>query len=61
MKMTNFIGEVIDAIEVRVTNIMVGSKTFSLAFFMMDVKPSYFALLGRDWIHSNQLVPLTLD
>ena len=33
MKMNNFIGEVMVAIEVLVTNIMVGSKTLNLAFF----------------------------
>ena len=53
IKMTNFIGDVTVAMEVLVTDIMVGSKTLSFAFFVVEPKPSYSVLLGKDWIQSN--------
>ena len=60
MKMTNFTGDVMVIIEVLVANITVGLKTFNSAFFMVDAKPTYSVLLGRDWMHSSQLVLYTL-
>ena len=60
MKMTNFIDDVIVNIEVFMANIIVGPKTLSLTFFVVDAKLTYSMLLGRDWIHSIQLVPSTL-
>ena len=48
MKMTNFTREVIDVIGVLVVDIIVGSKTFNLAFFMVDAKLIYFVLLRSD-------------
>ena len=60
IKMTNFTSKVTDAIELLVANVTVGPKMLSLAFFVVDAKLSYFVLLGRDWIHFNQSVPLTL-
>ena len=36
---------------------MVGSKKSRVAFFIVDVNPSYNALLGRDWIHANKYIP----
>jgi hypothetical protein len=40
--------------------VMVGSKTVPMAFFMVDVKGCYNVLLGRDWIHANECVSSTL-
>jgi hypothetical protein len=40
--------------------LMVGSKTVPMAFFVVDVKGCYNVLLGRDWIHANECVPSTL-
>ena len=60
MKMTNFISEVIDAIGVPVANITMGSNRLSFTFFVMNAKPTYSVLLGRDWIHFNQSIPSTL-
>ena len=36
------------------------SKTLLTTFFLIDGKGSYSLLLGRDWIHSNCCVPLTM-
>ena len=34
-----------------------GSKTSLSAFFVINFTTNYNALLGRDWIHANWLVP----
>ena len=36
------------------------SKTLLTSFFVIDGKGSYSLLLGRDWIHANCCVPLTM-
>ena len=59
MKMINFIGEVKNTIGVLVADIIVGSKTLTSTFFVMDTKPTYSVLLRRDYIHSSQSIPLT--
>ena len=38
----------------------IGSKTLLTTFFVIDGKWSYSLLLGRDWIHANCCVPLTM-
>ena len=53
MKISNFLEKVIDVIRVLVVNIIVGFKTLNSAFFVVDAKPTYFVLLGRDWVHSS--------
>jgi len=60
MKMTNFSGEATRALRIFITKITIGPKTMHFAFFIVDVKPSYSMLLGRDWIHSSQCVPFAL-
>jgi hypothetical protein len=40
--------------------IKVGSKVNTSAFFVVNTKLAYNALLGRDWIHSNLVVPSSL-
>jgi hypothetical protein len=40
--------------------IKVGSKINTAAFFVVNTKSAYNALLGRDWIHSNWVVPSSL-
>ena len=52
MKVTNFFVNVMVSIGVLVTDITMGPKTLSLVFFVVDAKPTYFMLLGIDWIHS---------
>ena len=36
------------------------SKTLSTTFFVIDGKGTYSLLLGRDWIHANCCIPLTM-
>ena len=38
----------------------IGSKTLLTMFFVIDGKGSYNLLLGRDWIHANYYMPLTM-
>jgi hypothetical protein len=37
-----------------------GSKMLLMSFFVINVKGRYNMLLGRDWIHANECVPLKL-
>ena len=37
-----------------------GSKKTKTAYFVVDGKTSYKALLGRDWIHGNKCVPSSM-
>lgn len=60
MKMTNFTGEATATLGVLVADVTVGTKTQSSVFFVVEAKPTYAMLLGRDWIHSSQCVPSTL-
>jgi hypothetical protein len=40
--------------------VKVGSKVAKVAFFVVNTDLAYNALLGRDWIHSNWVVPSSL-
>jgi hypothetical protein len=40
--------------------VMVGSKTVPMAFFVVDMKGRYNMLLTQDWIHNNECVMSTL-
>jgi hypothetical protein len=40
--------------------VKVGSKIAIVAFFVVNTDSTYNALLGRDWIHSNWVVPSSL-
>jgi hypothetical protein len=40
--------------------VKVGSKIATVAFFVVNTDSAYNALLGRDWIHSNWVVPSSL-
>lgn len=48
MKMTNFTGEATMALGVLVADVMVGTKTLSSDFFVIEAKPIYTMLLGRN-------------
>jgi hypothetical protein len=41
-------------------NLKMGSLATQTIFFVVDVVLSYYVLLRRDWIHSNNCIPLTL-
>ena len=40
--------------------IKVGTQTFDLTFYVMDILPSYSFLLGQLWIHNAGVVTSTL-
>jgi len=40
--------------------IQIGPYTYRVTFQVMDINPAYSCLLGRPWIHSVGVVPLTL-
>ena len=35
----------------------VGNKITNVAFFVVHTKATYNALLGKEWIHSNWMIP----
>jgi hypothetical protein len=54
------LGEASDTKGIVSKELTVGSKTVLTAFFVVDVKGRYNVLLGRDRIHANGCVLLTL-
>jgi hypothetical protein len=60
MTLSGFSGEASDAKGIISKELTVGSKTTPTTFFVVNVKGRYNLLLGRDWIHTNGCVPLTL-
>jgi hypothetical protein len=41
-------------------DLMIGSKTLLMTFFVIEGKGAYSLLLGRDWIHANCCIPSTM-
>jgi hypothetical protein len=41
-------------------DLMIGSKTLLMTFFVIEGKGAYSLLLGRDWIHANRCIPSTM-
>lgn len=60
MKMMNFTRGATVAMGVLVAKITVGLKTMYSTSFIVDAKPAYSVLMGRDWIHASQRVPSML-
>ena len=60
MAVNGFIGEPNITKEIILIQIKVESKVNTVAFFVINTKLAYNALLGRDWIHSNWVVPSSL-
>jgi hypothetical protein len=60
MSLSRFSGEPAEAKGTVSKELTIGSKTLPITFFMVEVKGRYNVLLGRDWIHANACVPLTL-
>lgn len=60
MKMSDFTRGPMKATGVLIADIMVGPKASQLAFFVVEGKPSYNVLLGRDWFHPSVRVPSIL-
>ena len=40
--------------------IKVGSQIFNSTFYIMDIRPAYYCMLGRPWIHKAGAVTSTL-
>jgi hypothetical protein len=38
----------------------IGSKSFAIVFFVVEMQGNYSVILGRDWIHVNRCIPSTL-
>jgi len=58
--LTNFSGGVEKPIGMLPLEVTVGSQKCQTAFYVIDAKVGYNALLGRNWIHQNQCVPSSL-
>ena len=54
MTMSNFTGGSTPALGFLITKLIVGSKITNTVFFVVDAKPRYTILLGREWLHANQ-------
>jgi hypothetical protein len=60
LSLSGFAADPTEAKGIICLELMVGSKTMPMAFFVVDVKGRYNMLLGWDWIHANECVPSTL-
>jgi hypothetical protein len=60
ISLSGFVGDLAEAKGIICKEVMVGSKTVPMAFFVVDVKGHYNVLLGQDWIHANEWIPSTL-
>jgi hypothetical protein len=60
LSLSGFVGDPTEVKGIICKELMVGSKTMPMDFFVVDVKGRYNMLLSRDWIHANRCVPSTL-
>jgi hypothetical protein len=60
MAVNGFTGEPTITKGIIPIQIKMGSKVNTATFFVVNTKSAYNALLGRDWIHSNWVVPSSL-
>jgi hypothetical protein len=60
LSLSGFAGDPTEAKRIICNELMVGSKTVPMTFFVVDVKGCYDVLLGQDWIHANKCVMSTL-
>ncbi|XP_077223046.1 uncharacterized protein LOC143856664 [Tasmannia lanceolata] len=42
------------------TEVEIGEETFEVEFQVLDIKTSFFLLLGRPWLHKVRVIPSTL-
>ncbi|XP_077237383.1 uncharacterized protein LOC143879076 [Tasmannia lanceolata] len=49
-----------DVIGTLATEVEIGGETFEIEFQVLDIKTSFFLLLGRPWLHKVGVVPSTL-
>ena len=43
-----------------IAELTVGSRTTNTVLFVLDAKPGYTVLLGREWVHTNQCMSFIL-
>jgi predicted aspartyl protease len=55
--LSDFNGQTSEAQGVLNVDLIVGSKTVPISFFIVNSKSTYTVLLGRDWIHANCCIP----
>jgi hypothetical protein len=60
VSVSGFVGGATKTKGVIPIEVKVGSKVATVAFFVVNTDSAYNALLGRDWIHSNWVVPSSL-
>jgi hypothetical protein len=53
-------GNLMEAQGVISTELTIGSKSLTTAFFIVEEQGNYSVILGRDWIHSNHCISSTL-
>ena len=58
--LNDFNGQPSEAKGVLNVELIVGRKTVSTSFFIINNMSTYTVLLGRDWIHVNCCVPSTM-
>jgi hypothetical protein len=61
LSLSGFAGDPTEAKRIICKELMVRSETVPMAFFMVDVKGCYNMLLGRDWIHANEVEVVQVD
>ncbi|XP_077248864.1 uncharacterized protein LOC143888358 [Tasmannia lanceolata] len=49
-----------DVIGTLATEVEIGGETFEIEFQVLDIKTSFFLLLGRPWLHKVGVVPSTV-
>ena len=57
---SGFVGKSIKTRGIIPVELKVGNKITNVAFFFVHTKAAYNALLGREWIHSNWVIPSSL-
>jgi hypothetical protein len=60
LSLSGFADDPTEAKGIICKELMIGSKTVAMTFFMVDIKGCYNVLLMRDWIDANECVPSTL-
>ena len=60
MTLSDFNGQLTEAMGVLNADLTVGSKTIPTSFFITNGQATYTTLLGRDWIHANCCIPSTM-
>ncbi|KAM1457004.1 hypothetical protein ACFX13_035085 [Malus domestica] len=58
--MSSFVGDKSQTKGVLPLTVNIAGRTHMIAFFVVDSKTEYNALLGRDWIHQTSCIPSSL-